>query len=521
MSSQTSKELIIDVNAGETSIALLEDKLLTGLFREKNSIQFSVGDIYLGQVKKIMPGLNAAFVNVGYEKDAFLHYLDLGPQFNSLKKYLGASLLGNSPPQNFSNFTLEPDINKHGKINEVLTPGQLILVQIAKEPISSKGPRLSSELSIPGRNLVLIPFSSKVSISQKIASDEEKIRLKKLIQSIKPNNYGVIVRTAAKSKRVASLDNELRELVDKWENAFKSIKDIKNPQLFIGELNRSSAIVRDLYNGSFNNIYINDHHIFQQVKQYIETIDPEKSKLVKLVSTKIPIFEQFGIDKQIKASFGKTVTFKSGAYLIIEHTEAMHVIDVNSGNRSKKDQNQEANALDVNLSAAQEIARQLKLRDMGGLIVIDFIDMLQAANRQNLYEHMKTLMASDPAKHTILPLSKFGLMEITRQRVRPETDINTIEKCPSCSGTGEIQSSMLLMDEIENNLKYLIKQNPTINQLKLKVHPFLAAYFKKGLLSIRFQWSRKYKVKLSIKEVNSFPILEYRFVDKNEIDILV
>ncbi len=520
MTSQTSKELIIDVNAGETSIALLEDKLITGLYKEKNSIQFSVGDIYLGQVKKIMPGLNAAFVNVGYEKDAFLHYLDLGPQFSSLKKYLSLTLEGKPVPA-FSSFPLEPDINKHGKITEVLSPGQLILVQIAKEPISSKGPRLSSELSIPGRNMVLIPFSNKISISQKIGSDEEKLRLKKLIQSIKPNNYGVIVRTAAKSKRVATLDNELRELVEKWENAFKSIKQIKGPQLFIGELNRSSAVVRDLYNASFNHIFVNDHHVYQQIKQYVETIDPEKSKIVKMVSAKTPIFEQFGVDKQIKASFGKTVSFKSGAYLIIEHTEAMHVIDVNSGNRTKKDLNQESNALEVNLAAAEEIARQLKLRDMGGLIVIDFIDMTLAPNRQALYDKMRSLMADDPAKHTILPLSKFGLMEITRQRVRPETDIDTIEKCPSCNGTGEIQSSMLLMDEIENNLKYLLKQNPSIKFLKLKVHPFLGSYFKQGVFSIRYQWAKKYKIKLKIKEINSFPVLEYRFVDQNEIDILV
>jgi len=520
MSNQTEKDLIIDVSKTETAIALLENKVLTGLFKEKNNIQFAVGDIYLAKVKKIMPGLNAAFINVGYEKDAFLHYLDLGPQINSMAKYLQIALADNQALPAFHNFSPEQDINKNGKITDVLSQGQLMLVQIAKEPISSKGPRLSSELSIPGRNLVLIPFSNKISISQKIASDEEKLRLKKLIKSIKPNNYGVIVRTAAKNKRVATLDDEIRGLVERWESALQNIKNLVAPQLFMGELNRSAAIVRDLYNSSFNNIFVNDSIIHSQIKAYVDSIDPEKSKIVKLVTTKSPIFEQFGVDKQIHSSFGKTVTFKSGAYLIIEHTEALHVIDVNSGNRSKKDQNQEINALEVNMSAAEEIARQLKLRDMGGIIVIDFIDMLQGNNRASLYEKMKFLMESDPAKHTILPLSKFGLMEITRQRVRPETDIDTVEKCPSCHGTGEIQSSILLVDEIENNLKYLIKENPSIKKIILKVHPYIASHLTKNIFSIRYNWTKKHKIKLQVDSVASFAMLEYRFTDQNEKDIL-
>jgi ribonuclease G len=520
MSTHTEKDLIIDVSISETSIALLENKILTGLFKEKNNIQFAVGDIYLAKVKKIMPGLNAAFLNVGYEKDAFLHYLDLGPQINSMSKYLNALLADNKATPAFHNFTPDPDINKNGKITEVISTGQLMLVQIAKEPISSKGPRLSSELSIPGRNLVLIPFSNKISISQKIASDEEKLRLKKLIKSIKPNNYGVIVRTAAKNKRVATLDEEIRGLVDRWESSLQNVKNLNAPQLFMGELNRSAAIVRDIFSPSFNNIFVNDSIIYHQIKSYIESIDPEKTKIVKLISNKTPIFEQFGVDKQIQTSFGKTVTFKSGAYLIIEHTEALHVIDVNSGNRSKKDQNQEVNALEVNMSAAEEIARQLKLRDMGGIIVIDFIDMLQSANRNALYEKMKFLMESDPAKHTILPLSKFGLMEITRQRVRPETDIDTVEKCPSCSGTGEIQSSIILVDEIENNLKYILKENPSLKEITLKVHPYLASHLTKNIFSIRYKWAKKNKISLKVKSVTSYAMLEYRFVDLNDRDIL-
>lgn len=516
-----SKDLIIDVTSKETTVALLEDKQLSGLNKEKNNIQFAVGDIYLGKVKKIMPGLNATFVNVGYEKDAFLHYFDLGPQFSSLTKYFQLALNGQLPLPNFSKFKCEPDINKNGKITDVITQGQPILVQVAKEPISSKGPRLSSEISIAGRNMVLIPFSDKISVSQKISSDEERRRLRNLIKSIKPKNYGVIVRTAAKNKRVATLDTELRSLIFKWESAFEKAKELSPPSLFIGELNRTSTIVRDILSASFNNIFVNDQRLFMEIKGYIESIAPEKQKIVKLYNGKNPIFEQFGIDVQIKALFGKTVTFKSGAYLIIEHTEALHVIDVNSGNRSKKNQDQESNALEVNLAAAEEIARQLRLRDIGGIIVIDFIDMTVAENRKALFEKMRDEMGKDATKHSILPLSKFGIMQITRQRVRPEMFIDTVEKCPTCGGTGEIASSVVVMDEIKNTLSFIRKQKPDIKKLTLKVHPFVASYMKSGLPSLRFKLGRKYRCRIKIKEVHSTGILEYRFVDKSDVDILV
>ena len=516
-----SKDLIIDVSEKETTVALLEEKQLNGLNKEKNNIRFAVGDIYLAKVKKIMPGLNATFVNVGYEKDAFLHYFDLGPQFSSLSKYLKMAISHKHNLPSFSNFNCEPDINKHGKMSEVVAQGQTILVQVAKEPISSKGPRLTSEIAIAGRNMVLIPFSDKVSVSQKISSDEERKRLRRLIQSIKPNNYGVIVRTAAKEKRVASLDEELRSLITKWESAFDRVQELNPPSLFIGELNRTSAIVRDILSPTFNNIFVNDQSLFSEIRSYISTIAPEKEKIVKLYNGRSPIFEQFGIDLQIKALFGKTVTFKSGAYLIIEHTEALHVIDVNSGNRSKKHNDQESNALEVNLSAATEIARQLRLRDIGGIIVVDFIDMVTPENRHKVFEKMKEEMHKDSTKHSILPLSKFGLMQITRQRVRPEMFIDTVEKCPSCGGTGEIASSIIVVDEIKNTLSFIRKEQPELKSLVLKVHPFVASYLKQGFPSLRYKWKRKYKCKIKVKPVNSIGILEYRFVDKDDNDILV
>jgi ribonuclease G len=514
-----SNELVISVTASEIVIALLENKQLVELNKEKSNLQFSVGDIYLGKVKKIMPGLNAAFVDVGYEKDAFLHYLDLGPQVQSLNKYLKAALSKKAKVLPLAKFRNEPDIDKNGRISDVLSSGQTVMVQIAKEPISTKGPRLGSEISIAGRHLVLIPFSEKVSVSQKIISTEEKVRLKKLIQSIKPKDYGVIVRTVAEGKKVAVLDEELRGLVRKWESAFENLRGVVPPKLIISELNRTSAILRDILNGSFNSVTVNDENLCNEIKDYISTIAPEKEKIVKYYNGSTPIFEKLGIDKQIKTLFGKTVSFKSGAYLIVEHTEALHVIDVNSGNRSKTSADQETNAVDVNIAAAVEIARQLRLRDMGGIIVVDFIDMHTQEHRQLVYEKIKEAMANDRAKHNILPLSKFGLMQITRQRVRPELTVETLDKCPTCRGTGEISPSIVFEEELFNNISFLVT-NQALRFITMKVHPYIASYLKKGLYSKRMRWSRKLKCWISLDAVPSYSYLEYHFFYKDDEEIL-
>jgi len=515
------KDLIIDVGDSEVSLALLEDKQLIELNKEKRNIKFSVGDIYLGKVKKIMPGLNAAFINVGYERDAFLHYLDLGAQFRTQNKYYSIAVQkqGKVPPVH--KFKPEKDIDKDGKITDVLTSGQTVIVQITKEPISTKGPRLSSEISLAGRNLVLMPYSDKVSISSKIESIEEKSRLKNLLQSIKPRNYGVIVRTVAEGKKVAVLDAELRELVRKWESAFTTIKrETRTPRLFIGEMNRTSTILRDMLNVTFSSIHINDIALADDIRTYIREIAPEKEKIVKVYKHTLPIFDHFGINKQIKALFGKTVSFKHGAYLIIEHTEALHVIDVNSGNRSRSGNDQESNALEVNMEAATEIARQLRLRDMGGIIVIDFIDMQSGENKQQLHDKMKEVMANDRTKHNILPLTKFGLMQITRQRVRPEMNIVTNEKCPSCQGTGDTKPTILFTDELERGLSFIVDKIKT-RKLILNVHPFVASFLKKDLFPLYRRWSIKYKILLRVQAITSYHMLEYHFfdLDDNEIDL--
>ena len=509
------RDLVINVSESINTIVLLEDKKIVELHKEKKNKKFSVGDIYLAQVKKIMGSLNAAFIEIGYNKDAFLHYLDLGPQFQTLNNYTHKAI---NNPKNIippDKFKISPDINKYGKISEVLKSGQKILVQISKEPISTKGPRLTSEISIAGRNIVLLPFSNKVSISQKIRSKEERDRLRQLLNSIKPKNYGIIVRTVARKRRVAVLDAELRKLVKTWEDAIEKLYQAKTPELVIDELNQTSAFLRDVLNKSFNSITVNSRELYYEIKDYIGSIAPDAQKILRLYTGKKEIFQHFGIDKQIQLLFGKTVSIKKGAYLIVEHTEALHVIDVNSGNRSNNAENQETNAFEVNVAAAEEIARQLRLRDMGGIVVVDFIDMRKINNKKQVYFAMKNEMKKDRTKHSILPLSKFGLMQITRQRVRPEMNIQTIEPCPVCDGTGEITPSFLLVDEIETTLKYLIKEKNPKNII-LKVHPFIYAYLKKGLIPIALKWKFKLKFNLKIRKDDNYNFLEYYFFDKNK-----
>ncbi len=513
-------ELVINATSSEIYIALLEDDRLVEFKKEERSLKFTVGEIYLGRVKKIMPGLNAAFIDIGYERDAFLHYHDLGPQFKSLNKYVSSIVNKKSKSYSLSRFKLEPDINKEGTINQILNTGQKVIVQVVKEPISTKGPRLSSEISIAGRNLVLMPFYNKVSISQKITSNDERNRLKKLLESIKPKNYGVIVRTVAENKKVAILDTELTSLVNRWEFAFSKGRFFKVPQLLISELDRTSAILRDMLNGSFSHIYVNDETIYREAKQYISKIAPEKEKIVRFYNGTIPIFEKYSIDKQVKSLFGKTVSFKQGAYLIIEHTEALHVIDVNSGNRAKSAIDQETNAIEVNLAAAKEIARQLRLRDMGGIIVVDFIDMQSQENKQKLFDKMKEAMENDRTKHNILPLSKFGLMQITRQRVRPVMDIKVYEKCPSCKGSGEVSPAFRFTDELENKLGFFVKRE-SLASVSLHIHPFVASFLKKGIPSNRFIWALKYKCRIKIKSQASLGFLEYHFYNKKGEELLV
>ncbi len=508
---RVNKELIIR-SGSSTDFALLKDGKLIELHKEEDDSNFAVGDIFIAKIRKAVPGLNAAFVNVGYEKDAFLHYHDLGPQVSSLLKFIKRVSTGKLKDYSLKNFPFENDIDKHGVITDVLKSNQSLLVQIVKEPISTKGPRISSELSIAGRYIVLVPFSNRVSISQKIESSEEKERLKRLVKSIKPKGFGIIVRTVAEGKKVAELDRDLQNLVGRWESMCKKLYKAPHPSKILGEMNRASSILRDVFNDTFTSIVVDEEDLYNQIKDYLQEIAPKKESIVKLHTSKVPVFEKHGIERQIKTSFGKTVSMSKGAYLVIEHTEAMHVIDVNSGNRSNKAKNQEDTALEVNLISASEVARQLRLRDMGGIIVVDFIDMNNADNRRTLFNHLREEMKDDRAKHKILPPSKFGLIQITRQRVRPEMNIKTREENPN-GGNGEVEAPIVLVDKIKVDLEKLIKKEH--KKLTLSAHPFIAAFLTKGFPSARSKWFMDHKRWVKIIPRDAYTYLEYHFHDKD------
>ncbi len=512
------KELIIHATPNGVEIALLEDAKLVELHHEETSNDFAVGDIFLGKIRKLMPGLNAAFVDIGHKKDAFLHYTDMGPRLKNVLKYTDGVIGGGINTPNLEHFQIESDINKHGKVDQVLARRQHILVQLLKEPISTKGPRLSCEITIPGRYLVLTPFNEVIAVSKKIADADERKRLQNIVESIRPKNFGVIVRTAAEGKKTADLHEELTTMYGKWEKIFHALKTAQPPVKLMSEIDKTSSILRDLLSDSFNRVVTDDKEMYDNIRNYLQSIAPEQVKIVHFHKTPgKALFEASGVTRQIKSAFGKTATMQSGAYLVIESTEAMHVIDVNSGHKVGN-HDAEKGVLSVNLEAAEEIARQLRLRDLGGLIVVDFIDMKDPEHRKQLQNAMKQAMLKDRAQHTILPLSKFGLMQITRQRVKPELNINTAEMCPTCNGTGKITASVLLTDEIQRDLDNALSVRPR-NKIYLHVHPFVAAFYKKGIPSPQMKWYFKYRKWISIQAEPSYHVTEYRFFDDKEDEI--
>ena len=512
------KELIIKSTDNDVEIALLEDKRLVEYHTEKKNHQYAVGDVFLGKVHKIMPGLNASFVDLGGDKDAFLHYLDLGPQFATQNKFMQRAMNGDPAMLNLSNFKFENSTDKTGKISDALKSGQMVLVQIDKEPISTKGPKVGGEISFAGHYLVLVPFSNRISISQKIKDMNERNRLRRLILSIRPENFGIIVRTNAEGKSVAELDADLRSLQGRWQQLVNNLKNASFAKKLVSEEDKTSVIVRDLLTDDFTSIYVDNQDIYNETRNYIQTLAPEKADIVKLYKMATPIFEQFGVQKQIRSSFGRVVTIRSGVYLVIEHTEAMHVIDVNSGNHTKATESQEETAMRVNTDAAIEIARQLRLRDMGGIVIVDIIDMQKQENRKQLYKTMVDEMAKDKAQHTILPVNKFGLIQITRQRVRPVIDVDVQERCPMCDGKGTIKSSLAIVEEIEANINYLFTvQNE--KALTIITHPYIQAYLTKGLISKRMKLCRKYRKSIKIKPDTTISLGEYKFLNQNGDEI--
>ena len=507
------KDMVVNVTQSEVQLALLENGRLIELNKESSQGHtFTVGDIFLGRVKKILPALNAAFVDIGDEKEAFIHYLDLGLYFNAFDRFVRESNPNTNLEKLFARIPIGPALPKEGRIEDVLKQGQMILAQITKEPISTKGSRLTAEISLAGRNIVLLPFAQKVSISQKISSEEERRRLESLVKSILPNNYGAIIRTAAEGKTAAILAGELRSLIDKWKSAWTKLAKHKGVDLLLTEFSKTTVTLRDLLNDSFSNVYVNDEKAYEEIRDYIAIISPGQEKIAKLYDGKESIFDHFEVTRQIKSSFGKVVPLKQGAYLVIETTEALNVIDVNSGIRAKTT-DQEENTFEVNKLAADEIARQLRLRDMGGIVIVDFIDMETQEHRNELYKYMEELLKKDRAKHNVLPLTKFGLMQITRQRIRPVTQIETAETCPLCHGKGKITSSAVIDEKIEETLSYLVTEK-NARTLSLKVSPILGAYLSRGFSSYVRKWKKKYRCRLSLTESTDLGVLQYEFYDE-------
>ncbi|WP_185870587.1 Rne/Rng family ribonuclease [Blattabacterium cuenoti] len=512
-----SKELIINAEKQEVKIALLEGGKLLEFHKEIFNKKFSVGDIYLGIVKKISYGLNAAIIDIGDSKGAFLHYNDIGFHVEEMLELIPMNHKKYSITSCHCSFLLkEKEDSCFHSIEKILYTGQKILVQITKEPISNKGPKLTSKICIPGRNLVLIPFSEKISISHKIKNIKEKNRLISCIQKIKPKGFGIIIRTASCFKIEQVLKEELFFLIKKWKKTLTQLRSKLPPVKIFSESNKTFCLLRDTFNDDFKSIYCNNSFLCQEIHSYLSLIAPKKTSIIKHYKGNIPIFEKYGIEKQIQTSLGKNVPLKNGAYLVIEHTEALHVIDVNSGminhiHKNCTESERIDNILKVNLIAATEIARQLRLRDMGGIIIVDFIDMDEPDKKKKLYEHLKEKMKNDRAKHKILPPNQFGLVQFTRHRVRPELKINN-KKIKN--------SPIAYVHNIESIIETIFKKNKIHKKIQIHAHSFVTAYLKKGFPSIQQKWFFKYKKWIQIVSIDSLTCTEFQILNKKTQEIV-
>lgn len=533
-------QLIVDVNtlSGSAQIALLEDGNLVEVRTQQSGSLFAVGNIYLGQVRKVKENINAAFVDIGAKKQGFLPLKDLGQHYpfmvQQVKQVLKEGAKGKSidAASLVAQFTWNGPASaeeaaslpgKHDPIAEHVKVGQFVLIKIEREPYSNKGPTLTGQLSIAGHFMVLLPFSEKVHVSSRIEDKEEAKRLQRLVQSILPKGVGVIIRTAAQGKKASVLHAELTSLLESWQSCLLQLSHSSmTPQLLLSELNSSVALLRDNLDDSYSNIWVNSRQMYEELRKYLISIAPENAEKVKYYnSQRVPIFDHFDVTKQMKRLLGKTVMFHKGSYLIIQHPEAFHVIDVNSGSGAKHASTPEATAFEVNLAACDEIVRQLRLRDMGGIIVIDFIDMSKGEHRRKIYERMQELMQNDKVTHKVLPITDFGLMQITRQRQRPEQRMDTMESCLCCGGTGKVESTLMLEDEITNKIIDLCLRHKGA-KYDIRVHPFVEAYFNRGILSKARKLNLQYGGRFRFVADSSYPLMSYHVFDRegNEIDNL-
>ena len=529
------KEIIINSTANEHRIAILEDGKTAELFVETPGKARNVGDIYLGKIAKVMPGIRAAFVDIGMNQDAFLHFSDVGSieEFNTLfdededeKEEEAAEAASQTPteaaPVNGVPLNSEPAASKDHRHDQQrrrhsqqnippvnLQKGQEILVQITKEPVGKKGVRVRSAISMPGRFLVLIPFDGKVGVSKKLSNFKEKRRLRKVVREMLPKGFGAIIRTVADGKTDEMLQQDLDELIKTWQGIEKSVKSENAPALIYKDMNTTSSVIRDLFQDTVEHVVVDEKKLFKEIRAYVQWVSPDMLNRVEYYREKEPIFDKYGIEKEIQILLSKKVWLKSGGYLFLEKTEAMTVIDVNSGRYAAKKE-QELNSLRTNLEASREICRQLRLRDIGGLVVVDFIDLEDEKNKKKIYDEMKKELRKDRAKVTVLPMTDFGLVQITRQRIRQSLQLSFSEGCPMCGGTGLVQSKTSTMNQIERWIKRF-KTEKREYRLELRVNPVIAEYLSVGTISRLTKLQFKFFVKMKLIPDPALPADAFKF----------
>ncbi|MBI5464006.1 MAG: Rne/Rng family ribonuclease [Ignavibacteriales bacterium] len=535
------KDIIINSTANEHRIAILEDSKLAELFVESPGKERNVGDIYLGRVAKVMPGIRAAFVDVGMKQDAFLHFSDIGSidEFSSMfdeedDEEESSELPANNGENLVAEANAAPPVTieapkpaaahprkerrdvRRPEVN--LQKGQDILVQITKEPQGKKGVRVRAAISMPGRFLVLIPFDNKVGVSKKMSNFKERKRLRKLVRSLLPEGFGAIIRTVAEGKTEEMLKQDLEELVKQWRTIEKAVKSEKAPALIYKDLNTTSSVIRDLFQDSVEHVVVDDKKLFKEIRTYVQWMSPDMLERVEFYKGKEPIFDKYGVEKDIQSLFSKKVWLKSGGYLYIEKTEAMTVIDVNSGRYAAK-REQELNSLRTDLEAARELCRQLRLRDIGGLTVVDFIDLEDEKNKKKIYDEMKKEIRKDRAKITALPMTEFGLVQITRQRIRQSVQMSFSEACPTCGGAGIVQSKSSTINQIERWIRRFKTESKEF-RLELHVSPMIAEYLKHGTISRLTKIQFKFFVKVKLAEEPTMAPDDFKFVSiKQKKDI--
>ena len=512
-------QIIVHSSGNQARIALLENGELAQLFIESEENQRTVGNIYVAQVHKVMSGIRAAFIDMGTPKDAFLHFSDAGDHLDEYISMLnGPNAIPAHAKGDIKNKENLSNVEKQILAGKVLKSGQKLLVQIVKEPIGSKGPRVSTDITIAGRFLVLIPMGDYIAVSKKISNYRERRRLKNILSDMVPDGFGVIVRTVAEGQNDQEIEDDLRNVLKKWEKIVDKLETAKPPSLLHRDLDMTESLIRDLFAKNYDRVLIDDPKMYRQIKGYVGQIAPKMLPNVENYKGREHIFDYMKISEDVNSIFSPRVRMKSGGYLIFEQTEAMYVVDVNSGPYAAK-ASQEDNSLKTNLDAAREIAKQLRLRDIGGIIVVDFIDLKDEKNRKKIYDELKKEFRKDQAKTNLIGMSDFGLVQITRQRIRPSV-VNSVSKvCPMCGGSGNVVSQDTILTDIESWLSKF-KHNTAYRAIDLYVNPYLRSMITKGLFSRRWKWMTKYHLKISVIGDESVSLNEFKVtLAGSDIDI--